>query len=364
MNRIGVSVIICCHNSAARLPSTLGHVQAQVGTEGIPWEVIVVDNASTDDTSEVARRVWGTGRSPLLVVKEPRSGLSHARLRGFQESSYEFLSLIDDDNWVAPHWVARTYQIMAKRYDVGACGGHGSAVFDGAVPPAWFEQFSSAYAVGPQGESQGWVNPNRSFLYGAGLTIRRSAFADLVLGGFRPVLSDRRGAALSSGGDSELCHALVLAGWKLWYDPELKFQHFIPESRLHWDYLRALHRGFGAAAAWLELYMWQIVPPRNLEFQKLPLPESWCQAIRKSWLFQLYSTIQTIRRQWRRARGPWRGQQSEGSADVLRMEWELARAIEIFSHPLQYRKARRSIERAKWLRTTGKSGLEQTLARV
>ena len=52
----GVSVVICCHNSGKRLPETLRHLAAQVVEEGIPWEVVIVDNASTDgSSSEISR---------------------------------------------------------------------------------------------------------------------------------------------------------------------------------------------------------------------------------------------------------------------------------------------------------------------
>lgn len=344
----GVSVVICCHNSASRIPQTLRHLQVQTGTFGIPWEVILVNNGSTDDTEAVAQRVWAESAPvDLRIVDEPQPGLNHARLRGLMESRFEFLSLIDDDNWVAPDWVRKVFTILSTKPSVAACGGRGSAVSETA-PPFWFPMFESAFAVGPQGEREGVVPKERAFLYGAGLTVRASVWRRLLADGHRMVLSDRKGNSLSSGGDSELCHALVLAGWKLWYDPSLTFHHFIPESRLRWDYLRALHRGFGTAAAWLELYKWQIVPPGSMRFRWLPFPESWCCAIRKSWPFQVYATIQTVWRQKQRVGESWRQQECEGSAEVLRMEWEFARAKELVRNPLRYGQVRRSIENAKW----------------
>ena len=71
----GVSVVICCHNSAKRLPETLAHLAAQDVPVGTPWEVIVVDNCSTDGTSEVASRTWASRMTvPLRVVREERAG--------------------------------------------------------------------------------------------------------------------------------------------------------------------------------------------------------------------------------------------------------------------------------------------------
>src|SRR5690348_8092021 len=75
--QLGISVVICTYNGAERLPQTLAHLAAQEDTGTIAWEVLVVDNASTDDTAEVARRCWpADAPAPLRVVGEPRMGLS------------------------------------------------------------------------------------------------------------------------------------------------------------------------------------------------------------------------------------------------------------------------------------------------
>lgn len=54
--RAGVSIVICCYNSASRLPETLQHIAEQEVAANISWEVIVVDNASTDNTQEIAKK--------------------------------------------------------------------------------------------------------------------------------------------------------------------------------------------------------------------------------------------------------------------------------------------------------------------
>src|SRR5439155_12302864 len=90
--RPGISVVVCCYNSAQRLPATLGHLAAQEVHEGLDWEIIVVDNASTDETSRAAHAAWpapptcgGYPGAPLRVVFEPHAGLSNARQRGLDE---------------------------------------------------------------------------------------------------------------------------------------------------------------------------------------------------------------------------------------------------------------------------------------
>src|ERR1700719_3404911 len=81
---LGVSIVVCCFNSASRLSEafaqTLAHLAAQETTAETRWEVIVVDNASTDDTAQVAQKSWPRQlEDSLQVVGEPRLGLSYAR---------------------------------------------------------------------------------------------------------------------------------------------------------------------------------------------------------------------------------------------------------------------------------------------
>ncbi len=54
----GASVIVCCYNSAARLPHTLAHLAGQIVPEDFFWEIILVNNASTDNTVECATAIW------------------------------------------------------------------------------------------------------------------------------------------------------------------------------------------------------------------------------------------------------------------------------------------------------------------
>jgi glycosyltransferase involved in cell wall biosynthesis len=351
----GVSVIICCYNSAERLPETLSHLAAQAGASSVPWEVVVIDNASLDATAAVARQSWPeNGPAPLRVVNEPMPGLTHARHRGLRESRFGFLSFIDDDNWVSPSWVADVFRVLSTHPEVAACGGRGEPVLELEKAPELFSVFASAYAVGPQAETEGYVARARSILYGAGLSVRKSAWTALISQGFRPALSDRKGKSLSSGGDSELCMALVLAGWKLWYDPSLTFKHYLPTERLQWDYLRRLNRSFGTAVVWMEQYKTLIDPPASVSFRSIPLPDGMCAAIRGSWLFQVYATLRTLVARSRSARLR-SGNCTEGDAECLRSEWEASRAACLLKSFLVYDRRFSQLKRAGWA-TAGSDG--------
>jgi glycosyltransferase involved in cell wall biosynthesis len=234
MNKPGVSIIICCHNGEHRLPETVRHIAQQTVPDFIPWEFILVDNASTDQSVNVTEAIWGFYKpaGKLRVVSETSLGLSFARARGFQEARYDFVIMCDDDNWLMPDYVSMTYRIMDMNNRIGALGGLGELIFEQA-PEKWITG-TRMFAAGAQWHSTGKVRSCR--LYGAGCVIRKSAYEKLKQVGFKSLLTDRKGTELSSGGDHELCYALSIMGYDIWYDERLRFSHFITKERLTWDY--------------------------------------------------------------------------------------------------------------------------------
>lgn len=247
----GISLVVCCYNSEKRLPKVLDYINKQEIEDEISWEVLIVDNASTDRTSEVAREEWKRKDIPLKVVYEPKAGLSNARLTGFASSSYDIISFIDDDNWIEKRWIQKVFHIMSSDSNIGIMGGRGEAVFE-TDPPFWFEEHQSAFAVGPYGKITG--KQREKLINGAGMSVRKSAWDKLRSEGFDFLLSGRKGKLLSSGEDVELCRAFLLAGYDLYYDNDLQFYHYMPAERLKWDYLVNLFRAFGRAAPIMHLY--------------------------------------------------------------------------------------------------------------
>jgi len=262
---LGVSCVICSYNGAERLPKTLAHIFRQVVAPGIKWELIVVDNASTDGTAKIAQD-FCQKESPiaLRVVAEPRKGLSHARHRGFLEARYPIVTFIDDDMSVGSDWVQIVSELFTEQSECGALGGFGEAVFE-CEPPAWFDTYKDRYVVGPQGDITGDITHTQRLLWGAGLSIRKSAWQNLIKNGFQQLLVDRMGNELTCGGDSELCLAVAMSGWQIWYEPALRYQHYLPKERLSWPYLRRWWRGFGAASVGIDAY----VMARDLRYDTL-----------------------------------------------------------------------------------------------
>ena len=228
----GVSIIICCHNSAGRIAETLKHLWIQETGE-FPLEIVLVDNNCADDTVDVAKREWiASGqRIPLRIVGESVPGLSAARIKGVRSANFEYAVFCDDDNWLGSDYAKRAHNVMERDPGIGVLGGSSTANSDGDLPD-WFELVKGNYAVGFQSTGGAADASGRGYLWGAGMVFRKSALESMIGLGVTSVLSDRKGKELSSGGDSEICKWFLMLGYSLWYDPELKFTHFLESDRL------------------------------------------------------------------------------------------------------------------------------------
>lgn len=249
----GISVIVCCYNSSERIAPTLEHLFKQKTTSGFDWEIIIVDNNSSDSTSEKAQHLYDSSESsiPFKIVSESNPGLSNARQAGFSASKYEIALMVDDDNWLSSNYLEGVWKAFQKDRFIGMVGGLGIPKL--AEPaPEWFEKYAYCYATGVQSEDgkTGFT----SELYGAGLALKLSVLDRLKENGFKSLLIDRVGNSLMSGGDTELCFAFRMAGAKLFYEPSISFQHELPQSRINWVYLRRLFHGFGLTKSRMDIY--------------------------------------------------------------------------------------------------------------
>jgi len=99
-----LSVVICTHNRATKLTSVLEHLQSLVAPGDTSWEIVVVDNGSTDNTPAVIAAVAARAGVPVRYVYEGRPGSGAARNAGISESTGEIVAFTDDDIFPAVDW--------------------------------------------------------------------------------------------------------------------------------------------------------------------------------------------------------------------------------------------------------------------
>jgi alpha-1,6-rhamnosyltransferase len=129
VNRPLVSVIIPAYNAEAGLERTLASVFAQ---DYSPFEVIVVDDGSTDTTTAVAAGVAG-----VRCIRQENAGPSAARNRGVDEAGGEFLAFVDADDEVPPNKLSIQAGYLLDHPEAGCVLGRQEVAEDGAGAPDW-----------------------------------------------------------------------------------------------------------------------------------------------------------------------------------------------------------------------------------
>lgn len=144
-----ISVIVCTHNRANMLPNVIDQLRAQDYPRDA-FEIIVVDNGSTDHTPQVVERFVTKPGVPVRYIAENRLGITSARNRGAEEAHYPYLAYIDDDCSVEPDWLSQLVQGFDLHDDVVAVGGQVVVDWSQTERPAWLgpelEPWLAAYS--------------------------------------------------------------------------------------------------------------------------------------------------------------------------------------------------------------------------
>jgi Glycosyltransferases involved in cell wall biogenesis len=256
LDKIGVSVVICCYNGAKRILHCLEHLSKQRNID-FSWEILLIDNNSTDNTAKIANDYWNSLYSevPLIIIHEPRPGTMYARRTGIESANYRYLLYCDDDNWLNEDYVKTAFDIITSNGEIAVVGGHGILELESKENiPAWLDKFKYSYGAGPQGKVDGDTTHDKGCLYTAGAMLDRVWLNKLFEFDFTSSLKGRDGKSLVAGEDTELTYALKIIGGKLYYSSKMHFRHFMPVTRIQWSYLQRLHESFGYSDILLSPY--------------------------------------------------------------------------------------------------------------
>jgi glycosyltransferase involved in cell wall biosynthesis len=239
-----ISVIICSFNPR---PDYLRRVLGSLREQTLPmkdWDLLLVDNGSDRPLADSWDLTWHPHHAQ---VREADPGLTPARLRGIKEAGGDLLVFVDDDNVLAPDYLARALE-LAHGYPSLSVFGAGVLEPEFELePPADVRPFCTMLGLRIAARAVWTNNPRDSqcIPWGAGLCVtRRTASAYVELLGRLPIarVLDRRGTRLFCGGDDLFSWVSARAGWGFGIFPSLRITHLVRASRISQQYLlRLIH---------------------------------------------------------------------------------------------------------------------------
>jgi glucosyl-dolichyl phosphate glucuronosyltransferase len=268
-----IDVAICTWNRSSLLAQTLERLLDLNIPPGVEWELLVVDNNSTDATAEVLRGFQP--RLPLRSVFEPRPGQANARNRALHETRATYLIWTDDDVLVDLEWIAAYSRAFQKHPDAAVFGGPIEPWFDG-TPPRWladhWQQVASVFAVRQLGDEPFEFDDAR-VPYGANFAVKTAVQREYP---YDPSLGLRPGSEVR-GEETHMIRRMLAAGHTGWWVPDAKVRHFIPRHRQSVRYVRQVIAGVGEVR-WRE---W--TSPRLIDAPRLLLKKAVAAEARYRW---------------------------------------------------------------------------------
>jgi len=227
------SIIVCTYNRADSLKDTLEALHKQQAVTCKDWEVIIVDNNSTDHTRQVVESVQQNWPE-LHYVFEKNQGLSHARNLGIACAKGEVILFTDDDVLPEPEWLETTFSGMNK-YNADACGGFIAPIWE-TQPPKWLtERFYGFLAVRTErSDDYPIVEPGQA-PFGANMAFKKNVFEKV---GLFDTSRGRKGKVLASGEDGEMFERVLKAGLKSMFLGQSRVHHKVESFRVTKRYFR------------------------------------------------------------------------------------------------------------------------------
>src|SRR5689334_11971995 len=242
-----LTVAICTRNRAPSLRRMLNSLANIEIPNGLEWEVVVVDNGSSDDTASVIKA--SAGMLPIRHEIEPTPGVSHARNRAVALAGGKYIVWTDDDVIVDRNWLSAYVSAFTRWPETDLFGGKIVPVFEGPTP-VWLKDVlpvvGSAFAMRDLGARELELRDSDTLPYGANYALRAAQHRA------NPFRLDLGPGTDLYGEESEVMRS-VLGGGKTWrWIPESKVQHCIPPERITLDYIDHFFSRYGRSLAHIE----------------------------------------------------------------------------------------------------------------
>jgi glycosyltransferase involved in cell wall biosynthesis len=230
------TVLVCTYNRARRLREMLESLRHTQSAR--PWDVLVVDNNSSDETRAVVAALAAEYPVPLSYAFEARQGKSYALNTGIAQSHGDVLVFTDDDVLVGPDWLDAACSVLDRQHNIDYAGGPVRPIW-GAAPPPWLDQqrgdLWGTLAILDYGPAPFVFEQRQRVPLGANMAVRRRLIERI--GGFHPELG-RRGRSLLGQEQAEFFARGRASGARGAYVPAMEVRHHVPPERLTRRYFR------------------------------------------------------------------------------------------------------------------------------
>jgi glycosyltransferase involved in cell wall biosynthesis len=223
-----ISAIICTHNRDNYLGAAIDSLLAQ--DFAAEYEVVVVDNGSSDRTSEVVKQRLGNPR--LKYVFEPILGLSVARNTGAKVANGEILAYLDDDAVASDRWLQILFSAYQNNPKLAIAGGKVTLLWPQDIqPPKWLSPgLAGNLGAYDLGNSIVYIDQPGLTPRGLNYSIRRNFLEEI--GGFDPNLG-RVGKNLLSNEELQMTELALQKGWQVAYLPDALAAHNVSPERVN-----------------------------------------------------------------------------------------------------------------------------------
>jgi len=243
------TVIICTYNRCGNLPMCIDALSAQNDANEFEWEVLIVDNNSSDKTKEAVHRLAEKSSINIRYAFEPEQGLNYARNRGIEESDSRYFAYIDDDITVSPDWLHSLYTTLVDN-NADAAGGRIHLDPDISLP-AWISSNPEMYGfLGHQdfGDEAIRLDGINRYPFGGNMAFERRV--PERIGYFNTQVGrkgeGRKKGELFKGAETDYFHRLNAAGdARIYYSPNAIVYHHILAHQLEKQYFLTIHRNAG-----------------------------------------------------------------------------------------------------------------------
>ena len=206
-----LSLLICTRNRAGQLAQTLKRVSAIKSQ--LKWELVVVDNGSTDRTTAIVAEFAETFDHPVQIINKQGRGVAIAKNAGWRATRSGIVACIDDDCYPEEDHLDAVFECFSKDPKLGFVGGR--ILLHDPMDLRITIQESMEPVFFPPGS---FIRPG--FIQGANIAYRRAAVS--AVGGFDPWFG---AGALFSGDELDLIARISAAGWNGGYDPKPVVYH-------------------------------------------------------------------------------------------------------------------------------------------